>query len=81
MSEAWRPFSKAIELTDYDNCLLTQTEQGRSALLAAVARGGKMDHMLYIKRYYGHKNPLNSTLKCPLTTNMNVHTLSQVCKS
>lgn len=81
MHESNRPFSKAIELRDDDNCLLTQNEKGRSCLLAAVARGGKMDHMLYIKRYYGHKNPLNTTLKCHLTQNMNVHSVSQVCKT
>ena len=44
-------------------------------MLAAIARVGKLDYMLYIKRYYSHRNPLNSTLKCTLTPNMNAHTV------
>ena len=48
-------------------------------MLAAVAKGNKMQDSLYIKRYFSFKNPLNSTVVCPLTPNMNVHGVHQVC--
>lgn len=71
--DAWRPFSKAIELTG-----LGQTD---CAIVASVAQGLKLHHSVHFTWYYGHNDPRNRFEKRPLTPNMNVHCVAQVCRT